>query len=185
MAYRLTGTYISSCTCSSVCPCPMGDSPTAPDGKCYAMLAFHVENGSLDGTDLAGVNFALFAEIPNKLLEGNLTGGIVVDEAASEEQAGAIERIMTGQEGGDWGDFAPLITTFHPLERKGITFSDGETPSVSFDGGTEIQFEPFRGADGSPTKVQNAMFAFGGAYAVGRGSGRLEVFGQQYEPIHG
>jgi hypothetical protein len=185
MAYQLSGTYISSCNCSSICPCPMGEAPTAPEGMCYAMLAFRIETGTLDGTDLAGVNFAVLAQIPNRLTEGNLTGGIVVDEAASDEQASAIERIMTGREGGEWAEFAPMFTTFHPLERARITFSDGEAPSVSIGSGTEIEFEPFRGSDGSPTKVENAMFGFGAPYAVGKGSGRLEVFGQRYDPSHG
>jgi hypothetical protein len=42
---------------------------------------------------------------------------LVVDEGASNEQAQAIERIDSGQEGRPFGDFVPLIGEYLGMER--------------------------------------------------------------------
>jgi hypothetical protein len=96
----------------------------------------------------------------------------VVDEGASEEQAQAAERILSGQEGGPFADFAPLIGTYQGMERGTLSLS-GRTVSAGDRG--EATFEPFTGPDGSETTVSNAMFGFAPTFRIGRASGRIRA----------
>lgn len=185
MAYRIAGTYVLHCSCHLVCPCTIDGPPTSPDGQCDASSVFHVESGNLDGTDLSNVDFALYFHVPSNLTAGNWTVGVIVDEGASDEQAEAIARIISGQEGGPFADFAPMIGEVQPLRRAGVTFSDGDAPSGAVEGGAEIQFEPARGPDGTPTTVSNAPLAFAPTVGIGNGSGRGESIRGSYEPVYG
>jgi hypothetical protein len=185
MAYRIAGTYVLHCNCQLVCPCAIDGPPTGPDGQCDSAGVFHVESGNSDGTDLSGVDFALYFHVPSNLTSGNWTVGLIVDEGASDEQAQALERIVSGQEGGPFAEFVPFIKEVQPLRRAKVTFSDGEAPSGSIEGEAEIQFEPFRGPDGTPTTGSNAMLAFAPTFTLGRGSGRGQSIRGSYEPVHG
>ena len=185
MAYHIAGTYVLHCSCQTLCPCAVDGAPTSPDGQCDAASVFHVASGNSDGTDLSGVDFALYFHLPSNLTAGNWTVGIVVDEGASDEQSQAIERIVSGQEGGPFAEFAPLIGEVQPLRRGRVTFSDGDAPSASIEGEAEIHFDPLRGADGAPTTVSNAMVAFAPTYTPGKGSGRGQSIRGSYEPVYG
>ena len=172
MAYRIAGTYVASCDCSLVCPCPHDGPPTGGGGECHGLLVFAIREGSLDGTDLSGVNFALWNRFPSNLSAGDWTVGIVVDESASDDQAQATERIVSGQEGGPFGEFAPLIGDYQGMERGSVTVS-GNTVSVA--GRGEATFEPFTGPDGSESTVSNAMFGFAPTFKIGKASGRIRA----------
>ncbi len=183
MAYRLAGTYVAVCSCSPICPCPVDARPTAPDGsgECRGILVFESKEGSLDDLDLSGVSFALYNFFPSNLTSGNWKVGIVVDEGASDEQAQAIERIVSGEEGGPFGEFKPLIGEYAGMRRARITVSEN---GGSVAGISDFTFEPFTGADGSPTTVSGAMFGFAPTYRIGKASGRSDVFGG-FEPSYG
>ena len=185
MAYRIAGTYVLHCSCHLLCPCFIDGPPTSPDGQCDGSGVWQIESGDSNGTDLSGVAFALQFNFPSNLTAGDLTVGLVVDEAASDEQAQALERIVSGQEGGLFADFVPLIGEARPLRRARVTFSDGDSPSASIEGEAEIRFEPARGADGAPTTVSNATLAFAPTIAIGKGSGRGESIRGSYEPVYG
>jgi hypothetical protein len=185
MAYRIAGTYVLHCSCKLLCPCTIDGPPTSPDGMCDASSVFHVESGDLSGTDLSGVDFALYFHVPSNLSAGNWKVGIIVDADASDEQAQAIERIISGQEGGPFAEFVPLIGEVQPARRGRVTFSDGDAPSGSVEGETEIRFEPSRGADGAPTTLSNAGLAFAPTVSIGKGSGRGQSIRGSYEPVYG
>jgi hypothetical protein len=185
MAYRIAGTYVLHCTCQLLCPCSIDGPPTSPDGECDSSSVFHVASGNLDDTDLSNLDFALYFHVPSNLTAGNWTVGIIVDEGASEEQAQAIERIISGQEGGPFADFVPMIGEVQPPRRASVTFSDGDAPSGSVAGETDIRFEPSRGPDGAPTTVSNAALAFAPTVSIGKGSGRGQSVRGSYDPIYG
>lgn len=185
MAYRIAGTYVLHCSCQLLCACSIDGPPSGPDGQCDASSVFHIESGNSDGTDLSGVDFALYFHVPSNLSAGNWTVGIVVDEDASDEQTQAIERIISGQDGGPFAEFVPLIGEVQPLRRASVTFSDGDAPSGSVEGETDIQFEPSRGADGEPTTISNAGLAFAPTVTIGKGSGRGQSVRGGYEPVYG
>jgi hypothetical protein len=145
-------------------------------------MAFQVHHGSLAETDLSGVAFALFNHFPSNLTAGNWTVGLVVDDAASDEQVEAIERIVSGQEGGLLGLLGPLIGENKGTERAPIRISNG---SVSIGVMAQFTFEPALGGDGSPTTVKNAMFGLAPEYKIGKGTGRSTAFGMGYEASYG
>lgn len=175
MAYRIAGTYIAACSCAQLCPCPVDGTPLDPEGKgeCRGSAVFGIREGDLDGTDLSGTAVAFFNYFPANITAGNWKVKIVVDDGASDEQAQAIERILSGQEGGPFGEFAPLIGEYAGMERGSVSVSDGSAtvPEGSF------SFEPHLGVDGTPTTTKNAMFGFAPEFQVGKSSGSLEILG--------
>ncbi len=182
MSYRIAGTYIAGCDCQLLCPCPVDGPPTGANGECKGMLGFHVSEGSLDDTDLSGVSFALWNLFTSNITAGNWTIGIVVDDGASDAQAQAIERIVSGQEGGPFGDFAPLIGDYKGMERASVSVSES---SLSVSGKGDLSFESLKGGDGSPTTVSNAMFGFAPTFTVGKSSGRISLPVGEADTVYG
>lgn len=187
MAYRISGSYVGICSCALICPCPVDGRPNDPQGRgeCRGITVFHITEGNLDQTDLSGVDFAFCNLFPSNLTSGNWKVGLVVDQDAGDEAAHAVERILAGQEGGPFADLAPFIGEFMGVERARITYTDGETPSATVEGRSELAFEPHRGVDGTATTVRNAQFGFAPEVRIGRGSGRSEAFGLTFEPVYG
>ncbi len=167
--------------------CLSGGRPAEQPGRrteCSGAAVFHIADGSSDDVDLSNVNFALYNYWPSKPSAGNWKVGVVVDDAASDEQAQALDRILSGQEGGAFGELAQLISEFLGTERGTVSFSDGETPTAAVGDKTEIRFEPNRGIDGRPTTVKNAAFAFAPEYRIGS-TGRSDAFGLPFNPSYG
>lgn len=185
MAWRIAGTYVGSCSCSLICPCPTDGPPTGPDGVCKGVAVFQIGEGNFDDVDLSGTAFAFYNLFPSNLTAGNWKMGVVVDDGASDAQTAAIERILSGQEGGIFADLAPLIGEYLGTERAAITFSGGDTPSATVADRSEVRFEPLLGVDGAPTTVKNAMFGFAPEFRIGRGPGHSEAFGLTFEPVYG
>ena len=184
MAWRIAGSYAATCSCNLICPCPVDGVPTSADNECRGFLVFSVKEGSLDETDLSGVNFALYNHFPSNLTAGNWKVGVVIDEGASDEQANALERIVKGEEGGPFGELSNFFGEYLGTERDSVTLSDGDRPSASIGSSSETTFEPLEGPDGSPTTVKGAMFGFAPEYKIGRGSGKSDRFGLSFEPTY-
>jgi hypothetical protein len=143
-----------------------------------------VTEGNLDGADLSGVLVAMAYMAPSNISAGGLRVGIVVDNQASDEQAQALGRIFSGDEGGMFGEFKPLFGEWLGVDRADITFSDGEEPSAKI-GDTEVNFTAFRGGDGGVTTISNAMFGFAPTYTIGQSSGTSGAFGESFEASYG
>jgi hypothetical protein len=182
MAYRLVGRYVASCNCSLLCPCPVDGPPTGPNGECRGVLVCDVSEGNLENTDLGGATFALYNYFPSNITSGNWKVAIVVDGDASDAQAQAIERIVSGQEGGPFGQFVPLIGEYLGMERAAVGLSDGRG---TIEGSGEFSFEPLTGPTGSPVTIQGAMFAFAPEYTVGKTSGHLTSKAGEFEAVYG
>jgi hypothetical protein len=134
MAWRISGTYLATCNCQLLCPCPTDGPPTAPNGECHGNLVFDVSEGSLDDVDLSGTKIGLINIFPSNLSAGNWTVGVVVNDDASDDQLDAIDRIMRGQEGGPFEMFASLYGKYLGTERGEVSFSDGDAQSFSIRG---------------------------------------------------
>ena len=182
MGYSIAGTYVADCSCDLLCPCPVDGPPTSSDGKCDGFLVFSIKDGSVDDTDVSGVNVALYNLFPSNLTAGNWKVGLVIDEGASDEQANALERVFKGERGGPFGEMSSLFGEFLGTERDSVTYSDGDQPSASIGSSSETTFEPRTGPDGSPTTVKGAMFGFAPEYKIGMGSGKSDRFGLSFDP---
>ncbi|WP_149180988.1 DUF1326 domain-containing protein [Streptomyces sp. TRM49041] len=187
MTWSISGSYAAGCSCVVVCGCPVDAKPRDAQGReeCVGMTVFHVADGRLDDTDLSGVDFALYNHFPSNLTSGGWKVGIVVDEGASDGQAAALERILSGDEGGTFGELSQFFGEYLGLERAAVGLSDGEKTRISVGGKTDIEYEPVTGADGSPTTVKNAPFGFAPEYGIGRASGQSNAFGLSFDAAYG
>lgn len=185
MSWEMSGTYVGNCTCQLICPCPVDGMPTGPDGECRNLNVFHIEKGNFDDTDLSGVDFAFVGWFPKNLTAGGWRVGVIVAESASETQVSALETILRGQAGGPFGDFAGLYGEWLGLERGAVAFTAGERPVGAVSDKAKVEFEPLPGPDGGSTTMKNAMYGFAPEFRIGRGPGRVALFGQEYDGIYG
>ena len=110
MAWHLEGTYIENCNCDVVCPCPAsGFSAPADYERCTVMLAWHIDSGVVDDTDVSDRSVVLVLDSPRQMSEGNWRVGMFMDERASDEQAEKLGGIFSGQMGGPIANIVPLI----------------------------------------------------------------------------
>ena len=110
MAWHLEGTYIENCNCDVVCPCgASGFSAPADNDRCYAVMAWHIDSGEVDGTDVGDRSVVLVLDAPRQMSEGNWRVGMFMDDRASAEQAEKLGGIFSGQMGGPIANVVPLI----------------------------------------------------------------------------
>ena len=162
MAYELEGRLLEVCNCNVLCPCWIGEDPD--NGTCDAVVAYHVDKGTVDGVDVSGHTLASLAYLPGNILQGNWKVVVFVDEAASDEQQEALLNVFTGKLGGPLEDFAQLIGEVVAVERAPITFTveegkgslrigSGMTPVV------EADMASYMGATEKPTTLQETVFS--------------------------
>jgi hypothetical protein len=95
MPWRLEGTYFENCNCDMACPCTTsGLTAPADYDRCHVALAFHVDSGDVDGVDVSGLTVAVVADTPPLMSEGNWRVGVLMDAAASQEQAEALGAVF-------------------------------------------------------------------------------------------
>jgi hypothetical protein len=165
----------------------MDAKPRTVQGKeeCTGFIAFRVADGRLDDVDLSGVDFALYNYFPSNLTAGNWKVGLVVDSAATDQQASAMERILSGQEGGPFAALAQFFGEYLGMKRASVSITDTDKPTATIEGMSSTTFETLQGPDGRPTTVKNAMFGFAPEFAVGRGPGHSDAFGLKFEGSYG
>lgn len=185
MAWRIKGRYVTNCNCRLVCPCPMDGRPTGPNDECRGVVVFQVETGNLDDTSLSGVTVAFYNLFPSNLMAGNWKVQLIIDAKAADEQAKAIERIFTGQEGGFFADFVSLVGEVRETERARITMTTGAKPSATIGKRSTVGFEPFAGPDGTTTTVKNPPIGFAAEYMIGNGFGASDGPFGDFEHVYG
>ena len=107
MAYELEGRLLEVCTCKVICPCWVGEDPDG--GTCEGVLAWHIDEGTINGLDVSGLTLALLAHIPGNILKGNWRAVVFVDDKATSEQEDALLKVWTGELGGPVADLAQLV----------------------------------------------------------------------------
>jgi hypothetical protein len=128
MSFAIEGTYFENCSCDVLCPCIT--SPTlgpADQEHCLPTMAFHVASGEVEGLDVSGHTIVLVAETPAVMSEGNWRVGLIIDDAASDDQATALTRVFGGELGGPMAAFAPLIGELLGVERAPLSFEEDGT----------------------------------------------------------
>ncbi len=126
MAWKLEGTYFENCNCDVLCPCgATAFALPADNERCLVVLAFHVESGEIDGIDVGGLNFAIVADAPGKMIDGNWRVGLLMDAAASPEQAEALGEVASGTRGGPPAMLGPLVGELLGIETAPFEYVDG------------------------------------------------------------
>jgi len=145
MTWRLDGTYFENCSCDMVCPCTTsGLTMPADQDRCRLVLAFHVDHGEVDGLDVSNKTVVVVADTPAVMADGNWRVGVVMDAAASAEQAAGLGAIFGGQAGGPMAGLAPLISEMLGIESAAIDYvDDGRRHSLRVGDLIDIEIEDF------------------------------------------
>jgi hypothetical protein len=187
MAWQISGQYAETCSCDFICPCILTQMAETTHGWCKFAMGFRVDSGNFDGVDLSGTKFIVVGYTPKSMAEGNWEVGVIVDESASKEQSESLTAIASGQSGGPMANIAPLIATFHGVERRAVTVdgSDG-TWSVTAPGLIEESLEGARSMSGEILHLDNVGHPVSDRLALARATKtHFDVFGISYDETSG
>jgi len=92
--------------------------------RCKGYWAFRFDAGSYGDVPLDGTKALIAFDTPQRMIDGNWTQSLVIDSAASPEQRGALEAILTGKAGGPWEKLAAFVGTQRPTEFLKIDLQD-------------------------------------------------------------
>src|SRR5215217_2395470 len=94
MSWRIRGSYFEACNCDPICPCRridgvMGGRST--HGICMGVLSWVIEEGVVDGVDVAGLPVALALRYSDDEPRSPWTYVLYLDERGTDEQREALE----------------------------------------------------------------------------------------------
>jgi len=157
VAYKLEGTLLEVCTCNILCPCWVGEDPDNP--TCDSIFAYHIDRGSVNGTDVTGHTVALFVHIPGNVLKGNWKVALFVDDKATDQQQDALVNVWSGKLGGPVADVAQLVGEVVSVEKIPITYEIQEGKgTIKIGSIAEAEMEPYRGPTGQVTTLNESIF---------------------------
>jgi hypothetical protein len=182
MSWTLSGRYFENCTCEVVCPCTASLSLGADYDRCQVLLVFHVDAGEVDGVDVGGLTVAAVGDTPKMMTDGNWRLGMLIDDAASEEQAAKLGAVFSGELGGPMAGLAPLVGEMLGVERVPMTFtSEGGRHALQLGDHGHVEIEdivPFGIETGEPVRVVGAFHPAGSDLTLGKAGGsELSAFG--------
>ena len=182
MAWSVEGRYFENCSCDVVCPCTASLTLGADRDYCRAALVFHVDRGDVDGVDVSDLTVVAVAESPKVMAEGNWRLGVVIDEAASDEQAHALGGVFSGELGGPMAGLGPLVGENLGVERLRIEFSESDgRHAVRIGDAADIEVEDvvsFGREDDRPAQLTNVFHPAGETLTIGRATrSRTDLFG--------
>jgi hypothetical protein len=186
MAWKLSGSYAETCSCELMCPCNLSFDHGATYDYCRATLAFEIDEGEIEGTDVAGLRVVTIIDTPKVMTDGNWKLGMFIDERASDEQADKLGRVFGGQLGGPMAGLAPLVGEVVGVERVPIEMrTDGLRHAVR--AGDAIDFEvqdivPFGVETGEPVRFAGMFHPVGPDLTMAEAQrSRISAFGIEYE----
>lgn len=182
MSWNITGRYFENCNCDVVCPCTASLALGADNDRCNAVLVFHVDSGQIEEVDVSGLTIAAVADTPKYMHEGNWRLGVLVDDAATEEQAAKLGAVFGGELGGPMAGLAPLVSEQLGVERVAMEFesADGHHRLRMGDVGTvEVDdVVPFGVETGEAVKISGAFHPAGSTLTIAKaGNSMVEAFG--------
>ena len=186
MPWNLDGSYFETCSCDVICPCTASLSLGATYDRCNVVLVFHVKSGEVDGTDVSGLTVAAVADTPKMMSDGNWRLGVVIDEAASDEQAEKLGGVFSGALGGPMEALGPMVGENLGVERAPIEVNEeGLRHSIRI--GDDVDFEiedmvPFGVETGVPAKITGIFHPAGSELTIAKATRTsISAFGIEYD----
>ncbi|WP_290819074.1 DUF1326 domain-containing protein [Halovivax sp.] len=139
--WNLKGNFIEACNCSVPCQCLWWEP--ADDDKCTFAGFWNIEDGEYGDVSLDGLGAGMLVWEDGILFEGGWHVVLVIDEAADEAQAEALETIFSGQAGGLFEAAGPLIDTVEDSVVVPFSYST-EDGHLSFSAGDIVTIETDR-----------------------------------------
>ena len=187
MAWKLDGTYFENCNCDWGCPCTYSSltSPATYD-RCQVILIYNVRAGEVDGLDVSGLSVAVVADTPAMMTDGNWRLGLIIDEAASQEQSDKLAAVFSGQMGGPMAALAPLVGEVLGVEKAPIEYrDDGLSHYARVGDGVEIEvqdFVPPMREGHEPTRLEGVFHPSNSTLTIAKPArSRISAFGMEFE----
>jgi hypothetical protein len=186
MAWSLKGSYAETCSCELMCPCNLTFDHGATYDYCRATLVFHIREGDVEGTDVAGAKLAVIIDTPKVMTDGNWKLGMFIDDQASDEQAEKLAQVFSGQIGGPMAALGPLVGDMLGVERVPIEIEDdGVRHSVRIGNAIDFEIEdivPFGVETGEPVRFQGMFHPVGSNLTMAEAKrSQINAFGIEYE----
>jgi hypothetical protein len=187
MSWSLSGTYFENCNCDVACPCAVsGFAVPADNERCLVLLAFHVDEGEIDGIDVSGLGYAIVADAPGAMAAGGWRVGLLMDAAASPEQADALAAVASGARGGAPAGFNPFVGELLGMETAEIEFvEDGPRHSVRIGEYADVEIEDFvpEGAS-EPTRLTGVPHPVSSTLTAARATrSKVRAFGIELDAV--
>lgn len=186
MAWHLEGTYFEQCPCDVVCPCITSAFMAPADvERCLTVLAFHIASGEIDGVDVNGLTVAMFVDSPRVMWDGNWRVGMFMDAAASQQQAGKLGALFSGQLGGPMEMVAGLTGERLGVQVAPIQYADdGRRHRVQIGELAEIEIEDFvppQNPEGEVYRLTGILHPVNSTQNIARATtSRFSAFGQKF-----
>jgi|SRR4051794_12078331 len=179
MAWSIEGRYFENCSCEVVCPCTASLALGADYDHCRAALVFHIDSGEVEGVDVSGVTVTAIAETGKYMHEGNWRLGVLMDEAASEEQAEKLGAVFSGQLGGPMEALGPLVGEQLGVERVPMEFtSENGHHKVTIGDKGQLEVDDvvsFGSESGEPAKLTDIFHPAGSTLTISKATGASGV----------
>jgi hypothetical protein len=186
MSWQLEGRYVETCSCDLICPCNASFDHGAVYDYCRVTLAFAIDQGAVEGTDVSGLNVVAVADTPKVMTDGNWKLGLFVDERASDEQMEKLVAVFTGQKGGPMEGLAPLVGEVLGVERAAVEIvDDGVRHSVRVGDAIDFEIEdivPFGVSTGRPIRFDGMFHPAGSNLTIAEATrSKIDAFGISFE----
>jgi hypothetical protein len=172
VSWQIEGRYFENCTCEVVCPCTASLALGADYDRCRVVLVFHVDSGEIEGVDVSGLTLAAVADTPKYMHEGNWRLGVLIDEAASDQQAQKLGAVFSGALGGPMGALAGLVGEQLGVERVPMEFSSSDghhSLTVGDRGRLAVQDVVSFGVEtGEPARLSGIFHPVGSELTIGK-----------------
>jgi hypothetical protein len=156
--YLLEGTILEACTCEVLCPCWIGEDPD--NGTCDAIIAYHIDRGTIGEVDVSGLTLVGAGHIPGNILQGNWKLVHLIDDRATPEQLAALSDAFAGHLGGPLGDFAALIGEFLGAFPARVDYQLVEgAGSITVGDKLHSTMTPYKSSYGTTTTLHDSAFS--------------------------
>ena len=152
--------------------------------RCRGFIAIHVDSGTGEAADLAGMSVVFLQDAPPMMAEGGWRVGLIVDAAANDDQARRLAGIITGDLGGPFAAFAPLIGERLGIERSSIRFErTGGTTTLRAGALIDAEFADLvHEGMSDPLQFNNAALPFGPPITISPPTkSMIKAFGMEFD----
>ena len=161
--WTLDGQYMEVCTCEAACPCTMLSDPT--EGTCTAIVAWHIDTGSFNGTSLDDLNVVAALHTPGNMADGDWKAALYIDDRAHPNQQEALGTIFGGEVGGHPAHLAEFMSDVRGMEVVPLTFeTNGKTGSVRVGDVGEADADAIEGQNGAAPTIEGHPVAVAPGY---------------------
>lgn len=167
-AWWARGELFENCNCTLVCPGHMHFSQLCTHEHCLGYWAIRVDDGAYGDVPLGGTRAVVAFDAAQRMIDGNWTEVVIIDDAATPTQRAALETILQGRAGGPWQTLGRFVGRWLDTRYAPIVFeADGLTRRGGIAGLWDAVVAPIRGRDRTqPVRFENIFNQIHGASQV-------------------